>query len=143
MILQLPCYSGLTLPRHTHYPSFAPVHIWSVTPLYTLLGKAYEGSHFKGRLCVNLRAYYKVRSKVVSKLLTPQLWCLSRQTITYFEKATKIWKNLPLCLTLLSNFKKSRTFFNFVAFSKYLSFKEKEAGKNFSEVNRNFNGSDP
>ena len=75
-------------------------HIWSVTPLYTLLGKAYEGSHFKGQLCVNLRAYYKVRSKVVSKLLTPLLSsgvCLDKQVqFKYFEKATKIWKNLPL-----------------------------------------------
>ena len=42
----------------------------------------------------------------------------------YSEKAIKIWKNLPIYLTLLSKFKKIGRFFRiFVAFSEYLNFK--------------------
>ena len=41
----------------------------------------------------------------------------------YCEKATKIWKNLPIYLTLFSKFKKIGRFFQiFVAFPEYLNF---------------------
>ena len=53
-----------------------------------------------------------------------------------YEKATKIWKNLPLFLSLLSKFQKRwEIFSNSVAFSQYLNFiitiKNELTGKNF------------
>ena len=86
---------------------------------------------FTLRININMDIFMAILVIFIMEIITI-IMAIELQYVKFrcYEKATKIWKNLPLFLTLLSEFQKRwEIFSNSVAFSQYLSVST-ETGKN-------------